>query len=330
MNEERFLVISKNAEFFNLFDNTGFELLVSEKYDINLVESQIKDYGPSIIAIDSLLEDIDCEKLKQLQKLSLNELLLYFKNKKNTPLFVKILRDLHLMRVRNNWSRCLLLVMVEDPVGQLLHGLRQLGADRVITKRFPSKEYLINAISRIRRLIPKNSETKRLNVLVAENHIDTFLLIESILSDFCDLKLAVDNKNGSMRDTAELSSKRIVQEFNEASYDAVIMDLALSINQEQQAKYIEEDRIVGSRSFNSPDIKAQLMMHLTGLVAITLLRRVDERIPICVLSNYISQPKFRKILKRCLEEDDVFYSISFFEKDQRGRKNMRNWLKHLC
>ena len=330
MNKERFFVISKNDEFFNLFDSTGFEINkhIPERYDINLVKTKIKGYGPSIIAIDSLLDDIDNENFQQLQKLSLNELILYVENRKNIPLFVKVLRDLHLFRVKNNWPRCLLLVMIENPDIQLIHGLRQLGADRVVGKRLPSNEELSNAICRIRKLIPQKSDKKRLNVLVAENHIDSFLLLESILLDFCDLKLAVENKNGSMRDVAELSSIRIVNEYYEGYYDAIIMDLALSIKLEYEAKNISERIIVGERSFNSLSAEAHVVGHLDGLVATRRLREESGNIPICILSNYVSQQKFVNIIKRCWGPD-VFNSIAIFEKDYRGRQKMKNWLKRL-
>ena len=204
---------------------------------------------------------------------------------------------------------------------------RKLRADRVLETRTPKPDQLSKHVGFLREL-KERRERLTLRVLVAENHLDTFLLLDAFLMDFCALTLAVEDRNGCVRSCMKLSTSRVLEEFRAANYDAVVVDLALSPEQERVA-----DRGVATpgllRHLYLESTHRTLMDHLHGLVVLRLIRQECPRVPMRILSNYVSHPQFLRHMIDAIGME-IFESIQVFTKDPEGRRQMRDWLHRLC
>lgn len=332
MNAERVLIVTRNSRFESLV----LEVCAQQRtwavkgdcqveMNCEIIESSFSGKGPTIVLFDLTCHEEDRDQLNRLDELKLTEFNQYIGDGIGLPCNFTMLRQLDTLRRRNSWVRCLLVVFTSTYSVRIIQALQIIGADYIFKPEFPPAAKILDTLLSLRTIIEPKKKRK-LKVLVAENHVDTFLLLQALLMDFCNLHLAVDHSNENLRSMARLSPATVVNKFRHDSYDAVIVDLALSPEQE---KYGDSHYATFSGMQRaSVSVTSAFEQNLHGLIVLQLLRKESRAIPICVFSNYVGQPKFRKLMRSWLGLD-VFETIGVFTKDPDGRHGMCEWLNRL-
>lgn len=227
------------------------------------------------------------------------------------------------LRIRENWIECPIVVWTEtdecsDDISQVLWWA---GADDVVLGGATFASYLpvpAQSASAGENLPPKRQP----KVLMAENHVETALLVEVLLKDLCDIELAVNNQQGRLRDVSTLNADTVAEYLARGGmgFDAVVVDMALSPHAEQAAELHVTK--TGARSVRL------LEEHLEGFAVLRHIRRFFPHLPMCVFSNYVADPTFGALMARVLGEN-TYNSIAVFTKNPEGRNGLKAWMKRL-
>lgn len=232
-------------------------------------------------------------------------------------------------RSKYGWGGCLILVVSFNKTGApLIQLCHRLGADWVLPARTGWTKELGDVVLRLRRdkAAPRvHTQHSKLRVLVAENSVATFLLLDAMLSDFCQLVMALDDHGQSLQECRTLSAESIIRDFKESPYDAVIVDMALTVRQQDFAENLGFVSVGGVTLDSERDpFESMVDENLDGLVAVKLLRQANAKIPICVFSNYVGYPGFQDFLRRYW--GSWFDSIAVFLKSPDDRLELKQWL----
>lgn len=316
MQNDKTLIFSDDQKFitdlhkvYRLNESEVITLSIHEySFSVSSLEVFFKTCWPTLIVINS--SDLNIELFENFNEIT-------------GSVSLEILSCIDNLRVKYN-HKCVISVYVRNISFELVDELNELGADCVHDINILSYDSFQADLNLSRKLISENNGSK-LKILVAENHIYTFLQIQALLSDFCDVTLAVDSRNGNIRDCCRLSPISILNEVRANEYGAIIVDLALSPEQESKVHSLTSSPYEDN---NSNSVFTVVAKQLYGLATIRMIRDEYKRIPVCVLSNYVFQENFLSAVRDILNPK-YFDSVSFFTKDPDGRSNMRDWLCRL-
>jgi len=294
------------------------------------IERELDHKTPTLIVVDAMLEHSQ-EAWKNVMNWPFGkEIELQDKDFFVLPHCVQAVSRLSGFRSKGGWKNCLIIVVLHEEKKDYSTQLcLLLGADWVLSRANWHKK-LPDALNQLRdkRRFPDLDITQRkLETLVAENTVEVFLLLNILLEDFCNMEMSLDNHGQSLRESRKLSAESIVRDFMEGSYDAVIVDMALSTRQEDFAEryqYTQESDSLASHK--AKELRGIVNDNLEGLVAVKHLREINSDVPICVFSNYVGHPGFFKVMQRYWGTR-IFESISIFPKSPDGRSQLREWLK---
>ncbi len=250
------------------------------------------------------------------------------------PASVRAVSRLHGYRLRFAWKDCIIIVVLaqhQEPWCSQLY-VRQ-GADRVVSCQVDWGKEFIRMLSKLRndrRLRELPGRVEKLKVLVAENTVDVFLLLDALFGDFCEFQMALDDLGESLRDTQILSAESVDRDFRNGRYDAVIIDMALSVRQEDFAvRHLERNEAEHLAEQDTRELLGIVNDNLDGLAAVKRLRKISNRIPVCVFSNYIYHRGFRNMMRRYWGSR-VYDSIAVFSKSPYGRSGLGEWLSRYA
>lgn len=328
---ERVLVLSSSTQFFKGIEQAvrgahvdQLENLPEKCADLEGPSGQ----PPSLIVVDGMWQDnlSDWGSLMK-QPLASKIRKLDDDDFETLPKCELAVTRLSGFRVKRAWRNCFIVLALPKQKAALFTDLSlHLGADWVLQRENEWEFNLTRVLSRLKnRQSPMMTATKRqqkLKVLVAENDIDVFALLNVVLGDFCHLVMSLNDPGQSLRDCRTLSAENIISDFTNGSFAAVVVDMALSDPQESFAEYMRGSTV---DNMSHEGFKRIVEANLEGLIAVKELRKKNRRVPICIFSSYARNPIF-KLFIRYYWGSHLYGSIAVFSKNPSGRSRLREWL----
>jgi CheY-like chemotaxis protein len=336
MSNESILLLTKSDVMTDAIrhelDPTRFRLL---SYVPNLAKPEafftlLQTRTPSLVFIDSIMDDNDGRLLDSLSQLSLVRLRQTITSADGLPSSLTILRAVEEFRRAAASEGMLVFYFVDGPSPALTQEILRMGADWVWTHRLTIEQTLEQVIDKLRSVSPKHIESKRArpSILIVEDDSFTRSRIEAEIDDIFDVIVVGEDKAG---DSFMIEPEEAIAAFLPERHRAVVIDLVLRQEAESRARerYLNESSSIEGfiASLNDED-KSMAFSILQGLEVIRGIRKASPNVPIIAFSNYLIEPTVIDLIRTYFGKE-LFDSIIHLPKAEENFAQLRELLTEI-
>ena len=336
MADEKILLLTKSRPMIdavaNHLDPKTFELTTyaASRDHIASLSLEIETERPSILFIDSILDETEARSFDELSQLSLIDLRQRLKEEVSLPTGLLVLNATirYLRESQNNDT--LIMFFVDGPSSALTQEVLRLGADWVWTHRLDIDRNLEQVVHKLRQIVPREpkSVTSLPKILVVEDDGWARNRIEAEIESDFDVVIVGQDKAA---DSFSIEPDEAIAAFKRDTYEAVIVDLVLNREFEQAARerYLKEESSLELFVGNLND-EGRLMAFsiLQGLAVIKGIRELSSDVPIIAFSNYVFDASTINVFNVYLGKK-LFDSITSLEKGETQFRVLRQLLHNM-